>query len=88
MVVFNADNDSVMEHEILETVVSLRVGGVLCVGGNRDQTNLVNFHSKNDLPIVLVDREVHGYEDTGQSISTTIVEAFPPQIFSSPLAID
>ena len=62
MVVFNADNDSVMEREILETVVSLRVGGVLCVGGNRDQTNLVNFHSKNDLPIVLVDREVHGYE--------------------------
>lgn len=62
MVVFNADNDSDMEREILETVISLRVGGVLCVGGNRDQTNLVNFHSKNDLPIVLVDREVHGYD--------------------------
>jgi DNA-binding LacI/PurR family transcriptional regulator len=62
MVVFNADNDSGTEREILETVVSLRVGGVLCVGGNRDQTNLVNLHSKNDLPIVLVDREVHGYD--------------------------
>ena len=62
MVVFNADNESDMEREILETAVSLRVGGVLCVGGNRDQTNLVNFHSKNDLPIVLVDREVHGYD--------------------------
>ena len=62
MVVFNADNESDREREILETAVSLRVGGVLCVGGNRDQTNLVNFHSKNDLPIVLVDREVHGYD--------------------------
>lgn len=62
MIVFNADNDSAREREILETVVTLRVGGILCVGGNRDQTNLVNFHSKNDLPIVLVDREVHGYD--------------------------
>ncbi|HUI69956.1 MAG TPA: LacI family DNA-binding transcriptional regulator [Spirochaetia bacterium] len=62
MIVFNADNDSAREREILETVLSLRVCGILCVGGNKDQTNLVNFHSKNDLPIVLVDREAHGYD--------------------------
>ena len=62
MIVFNADNDPATEREILETVVTLRVGGILCVGGNRDPTNLVNFHSRNDLPIVLVDRHVHGYD--------------------------
>jgi len=62
MIVFNTDNDSARERKILETVVTLRVGGILCVGGNRDQTNLVNFHSKNDLPMVLVDREAHGYD--------------------------
>ncbi|HVP19883.1 MAG TPA: LacI family DNA-binding transcriptional regulator, partial [Spirochaetia bacterium] len=62
MVVFNGGSDSATEREILEAVVSLRAGGILCVGGNRDQTNLVNFHSKNDLPVVLIDREVRGYD--------------------------
>ena len=61
-VVFNADNSTSVEREILETVASLRVEGLLCVGGNRDATDLVTFHSHNDLPIVLIDREVKGYD--------------------------
>jgi LacI family transcriptional regulator len=61
-VVFNADNSTSVEKEILETVASMRVEGLLCVGGNRDATDLVTFHSHNDLPIVLIDREVKGYD--------------------------
>jgi LacI family transcriptional regulator len=61
-VVFNADNSTSVEREILETVASMRVEGLLCVGGNRDATDLVTFHSHNDLPIVLIDREVKGYD--------------------------
>jgi LacI family transcriptional regulator len=62
LVVFNSDNDTGLEREILETIATLRVEGLLCVGGNRDATGLLTFHSKNDLPIVLIDREVKGYD--------------------------
>ncbi len=62
LLVFNADNDPGVEREILETVGSLRVKGLLCVGGNRDATSLVTFHSRNDLPVVIIDREVRGYD--------------------------
>jgi LacI family transcriptional regulator len=62
LVVFNADNSTILEREVLETVASLRVEGLLCVGGNRDATDLVTFHSHNDLPAVLIDREVKGYD--------------------------
>mgnify|MGYP001037859912 CR=1 FL=1 len=62
LVVFNADNDTAVEREILDMVGCLRVEGLLCVGGNRDATGLVTFHSRNDLPMVLIDREVKGYD--------------------------
>ncbi|HTP58740.1 MAG TPA: LacI family DNA-binding transcriptional regulator [Spirochaetia bacterium] len=62
LAVFNADNTASLEREILETVASMRVEGLLSVGGNRDATALVSFHSHSDLPIVLIDREVKGYD--------------------------
>jgi len=62
LVVFNADNDPRAEREIIETIGCLRVEGLLCVGGNRDATGLVTFHSRSALPMVLIDREVQGYD--------------------------
>ncbi len=62
LAVFNADNTTSLEREILETVASMRVEGLISVGGNRDATDLVTFHTHNDLPIVLLDREVKGYD--------------------------
>jgi LacI family transcriptional regulator len=62
LAVFNADNTTNLEREIIETVASMRVEGLLSVGGNRDATALLTFHTHNDLPIVLIDREVKGYD--------------------------
>ncbi len=62
MVIYNADNDATMEKEILELIAYRRADGVLSIGGNRNTTSVVNFHLKEQIPVVVVDREIQGYE--------------------------
>ncbi len=62
LVIHNADNDLQLEREILETIRYRGVDGVLSIGGNRNVTNIVDFHLRDKLPLVLVDREVPGYD--------------------------
>ncbi len=62
MFICNANNDVALEDEIFQSIKYHRVDGVLNVGGTRDLTNLVNFHLREDIPLVLVDRETHGYQ--------------------------
>jgi DNA-binding LacI/PurR family transcriptional regulator len=62
MVIYNADNKALLEKEILDSIKYRRFDAVLSVGGNRDLTNMINFHLKDEIPVVLVDREVHGYD--------------------------
>ena len=62
LVIHNADNDLQLEREILDTIRYRGVDGVLSIGGNRNVTNIVDFHVRGKLPLVLVDREVPGYD--------------------------
>lgn len=58
LVIHNADNDPRMEQEILESIQYRGVDGVLSIGGSRKVTNVLDFHLRVKLPLVLVDREV------------------------------
>lgn len=62
LVIHNTDNDLNMEKEILDTIQYRGVDGVLSIGGNRNVTNILDFHVRMKLPLVLVDREVPGYD--------------------------
>lgn len=62
LVIHNTDNDLNMEREILDSIRYRGVDGVLSIGGNRDIVNIVDFHYRGKLPLVLIDREVPGYE--------------------------
>jgi DNA-binding LacI/PurR family transcriptional regulator len=60
--IFNADNNLDLERKALESVKYRRADGLLCIGGHRDATNIIDFYSREGIPIVLIDREVQGYE--------------------------
>jgi len=62
MVIHNADNDRELEREILGSITRRGVDGVLSIGGNRNVTSIVDFYARNRLPLVLIDREVPGYD--------------------------
>lgn len=62
LVIHNADNDREREGEILETIRHRGVDGVLSIGGNRNVTSILDFCSKAEIPVVLVDRETPGYD--------------------------
>jgi DNA-binding LacI/PurR family transcriptional regulator len=60
--IFNADNNLALEKIALDGVKYRRVDGLLCVGGDKDTTNIIDFYSREGIPIVLVDREVQSYD--------------------------
>jgi DNA-binding LacI/PurR family transcriptional regulator len=60
--ILNADNNRSLEKSALETVKYRRVDGLLCIGGDKDATNIIDFHVREGIPVVLVDREVQGYD--------------------------
>jgi len=60
--IFNADNNLALEKSALESVKYRRVDGLLCIGGDKDATNVIDFYSREGIPIVLIDREVQGYD--------------------------
>jgi LacI family transcriptional regulator len=60
--IFNADNNLTLEKKALEDDKYRRTDGLLCIGGDKDATNIVDFYSREGMPIVLIDREVQGYD--------------------------
>jgi DNA-binding LacI/PurR family transcriptional regulator len=60
--IFNADNDLSLEKSALESVKYRRVDGLLCIGGDKDATNIIDFYSREGIPLVLIDREIQGYD--------------------------
>jgi len=61
-IICNADNDPDVEESLLNAMKYRNVDGILCVGMQEDTTNLVNFVSHTDIPIILVDRDIKGYD--------------------------
>jgi len=60
-IICSADNDPDMEESFLTAMKYRNVDGVICIGGEEDATNILHFKSREELPIVLIDREVKGY---------------------------
>ena len=60
-VICNADNDPEQEESLLNMMKFRNVEGILCIGMQEDATSILNFKSREDIPIALVDREIKGY---------------------------
>ena len=60
-IICNADNDPVVEESFLTGLKYRNVDGILCIGIQEDATSILNFKSKEEIPLVLVDRMVKGY---------------------------
>jgi LacI family transcriptional regulator len=60
--IYNTDNNKQLERIALENVFYRRVDGLLSIGGDRDATSIIQFHSAQKVPTVLIDREVQGYD--------------------------
>jgi LacI family transcriptional regulator len=60
-VICNADNDPEQEGYLLNMMKFRNVEGILCIGMQEDATGILNFKSREDIPIALVDREIKGY---------------------------
>jgi len=60
-VICNADNDPKQEEYLLNMMKYRNVEGILCIGMQEDATSILNFKSREDIPITLVDREIKGY---------------------------
>jgi DNA-binding LacI/PurR family transcriptional regulator len=60
-VICNADNDPEQEGYLLNMMKFRNVEGILCIGMQEDATSILNFKSREDIPITLVDREIKGY---------------------------
>ena len=62
IIISNADNDPDVEESVLNAMKYRGVEGVLCVGVQEGTSSLINFMTRSDVPLVLVDREVKGYD--------------------------
>ena len=60
--IYNTDNSKDLERVALESVFYRRVDGLLSIGGDKDATSIIQFHSVQKVPTVLIDREIQGYE--------------------------
>ncbi len=78
-IICNADHDLSLEKYYLDAMKYRNVDGILCIGGDRDVTNIIVFHSNEDLPMVLVDREVRG-----SNISTVTLD----NVYGGGLVVD
>jgi LacI family transcriptional regulator len=59
--IYNADNDRGTEEAVLTSMKFRNVDGVFCIGGQEDATSILNFISRTEIPIIMVDRELTGY---------------------------
>ncbi len=77
----NADNDPKTEESFLNTMRYRNVDGVLCIGIQENATSIVNFKAKEDIPLVIVDREV---ELNGSNIPTVTLD----NVYGGQLAVE
>ncbi len=61
-IICNADNDLSTEASALSAMRYRNVDGILCIGVQEDDSNLIRFLSRSDIPLTLADREISGYE--------------------------
>ncbi len=61
-IICNADNNPEQESYLLNMMKFRNVEGILCIGMQEDATSILNFKSREDLPLALVDREIKGYK--------------------------
>lgn len=62
IIISNADNDPEVEESVLTAMKFRSVEGVLCIGVQEETSSLIHFVARSDVPLVLVDREVKGYD--------------------------
>lgn len=62
IIISNADNDPDVEQSVLNAMKYRGVEGILCVGVQEGTSSLINFMTRSDVPLVLVDREIKGYD--------------------------
>lgn len=59
----NADNNAQDEAYLLNMMKFRNVEGIFCIGMQEDATSILNFTSREDIPVTLVDREIKGYRN-------------------------
>jgi LacI family transcriptional regulator len=62
LIICNNDNDPNEEETYLRTMKDRRVDGVLLAGSTKDATTIINFKIKEEIPVVLLDLDVDGYD--------------------------
>ncbi|MTI60499.1 MAG: LacI family transcriptional regulator [Firmicutes bacterium] len=62
VVICNTDNDDIREKTYLQVLLDRNIDGILSIGGEEDLTNIINFKSRKNIPIVLIDRDIQGYD--------------------------
>ncbi|MCF7928337.1 MAG: LacI family transcriptional regulator [Spirochaetales bacterium] len=61
-IICNADNDPTVEESFLRAMKFRNVDGILLVGVQEEAGRLLSFNTSNDIPLVMVDREISGSE--------------------------
>lgn len=62
IIISNADNNQEDEASMLDGMRFRNVDGILCVGIQEDSSRIINFLSNTDIPVVVVDREIKGFD--------------------------
>jgi DNA-binding LacI/PurR family transcriptional regulator len=62
IIISNADNNREDEATMLDGMRFHNVDGILCVGIQEESSRIVSFLSKTDIPVVVVDREIKGFD--------------------------
>ena len=61
-IICNADNNPDLEASFLMEMKYRNVDGILCFGGEENAFDIIDFKKKEELPIVIVDREIKGVD--------------------------
>lgn len=78
-VICNAGNDPENESAILSVMKQRNVDGILCISGQAEKGGIEKFTRSNNLPVVLVDRELEN-----QPVSTVVMD----NVYGGQLAVD
>lgn len=62
IIISNADNNQKDEATILDGMRFRNVDGILCVGIQEESSKIIEFLSKTDIPVVVVDRDINGFD--------------------------
>jgi LacI family transcriptional regulator len=62
IIISNADNNQEEEATNLDGMRFRNVDGILCVGIQEESSRIIEFLSKTDIPVVVVDREIKGFD--------------------------